>query len=108
MEDLTTGTSRHSTPHSRTLEALGLADAPRDQPLLYPGAWPADSGLLDGDQLLPLDRLVHDGLLAVELGVLLAEQSGPALGLSLGFCALLVSMVFVWRSFYRMRIGSDS
>ena len=60
MEDLTTGTSRHSTPHSRTLEALGLADAPRDQPLLYPGAWPADSGLLDGDQLLPLDRLVHD------------------------------------------------
>ena len=48
------------------------------------------------------------GLLAVELGVLLAEQSGPALGLSLGFCALLVSMVFVWRSFYRMRIGSDS
>src|SRR6185503_865829 len=47
------------------------------------------------------------GLLAVELGVLLAEQRGPALGLSLGFCALLVSMVFVWRSFYRMRIGSD-
>jgi K(+)-stimulated pyrophosphate-energized sodium pump len=48
------------------------------------------------------------GLLAVELGVLLAEQRGPVLGLSLGFCALLVSMIFVWRSFYRMRIGSDS
>jgi len=48
------------------------------------------------------------GLLAVELGVLLADQRGPALGLSLGFCALLVSMVFVWRSFYRMRIGSDA
>jgi K(+)-stimulated pyrophosphate-energized sodium pump len=48
------------------------------------------------------------GLLAVELGVLLADQRGPALGLSLGFCALLISMVFVWRSFYRMRIGSDS
>ena len=28
------------------------------------------------------------GLLAVELGVLLADQRGPALGLSLGFCAL--------------------
>ncbi|MFE7447786.1 hypothetical protein ACFU7X_45825 [Streptomyces chartreusis] len=44
----------------RSLSALGLADAPRDHPLLYPGAWPSDSGLLDGDRLLPLDRLVHD------------------------------------------------
>lgn len=41
----------------RTLEALVLADAPRDHPLTYPGAWPAGSGLLDGDRLLPLDRL---------------------------------------------------
>lgn len=44
----------------RTLKALGLAEAPREHPLLYPGAWPADSGLLDGDRLLPLDRLVHE------------------------------------------------
>ncbi|EGX55686.1 hypothetical protein SZN_31674 [Streptomyces zinciresistens K42] len=44
----------------RSLEALGLAEAPRDHPLRYPGAWPADSGLLAGDRLLPLDRLVHD------------------------------------------------
>ncbi|MFD8999441.1 hypothetical protein ACFV0T_00375 [Streptomyces sp. NPDC059582] len=44
----------------RTLEALGLAEAPRDHPLAYPGAWPAASGLLDGDRLLPLDRLTHD------------------------------------------------
>lgn len=43
-----------------TLEALGLAEAPRDHPLLYPGAWPRESGLLTGDQLLPLDRLVHE------------------------------------------------
>ncbi|MGI5452503.1 hypothetical protein ACQEWB_04830 [Streptomyces sp. CA-249302] len=43
-----------------TLEALGLAVAPRDHPLQYPGAWPAESGLLDGDRLLPLDRLVHE------------------------------------------------
>lgn len=43
----------------RTLEALGLDVAPRDRPLLYPGAWPPDSALLDGDRLLPLDRLVH-------------------------------------------------
>jgi len=48
------------------------------------------------------------GLLAVELGVLLADQRGPALGVLLGFCALAISMVFVWRSFYRMRIGSDA
>ncbi|MEU9480284.1 hypothetical protein [Streptomyces sp. NPDC048191] len=44
----------------RTLEELGLAGAPRDHPLTYPGAWPADSGLLDGDRMLPLERLVYD------------------------------------------------
>lgn len=44
----------------RSLRTLGLADAPRDHPLLYPGAWPSDSGLLDGDRLLPLDRLLYD------------------------------------------------
>ncbi|MEU2064527.1 hypothetical protein [Streptomyces sp. NPDC013455] len=42
-----------------TLAELGLAAAPRDHPLTYPGAWPADSGLLHGDRMLPLDRLVH-------------------------------------------------
>jgi K(+)-stimulated pyrophosphate-energized sodium pump len=46
------------------------------------------------------------GLLAVELGVLLATQHGPGLGLLLGFCFLAISIMFVWRSFYRMRIGS--
>ncbi|MFJ8060457.1 hypothetical protein [Streptomyces sp. NPDC096142] len=40
----------------RTLEALGLDRAPREEPLLYPGAWPAESGLLVGDRLLPLDE----------------------------------------------------
>ncbi|MER7838680.1 hypothetical protein ABTY98_23085 [Streptomyces sp. NPDC096040] len=44
----------------RTLTELGLDQAPRDHPLTYPGVWPADSGLLDGDLLLPLDRLVYD------------------------------------------------
>lgn len=44
----------------RTLDALGLAEVPRERPLLYPGAWPPDSGLLDGDRLLPVDRLVYD------------------------------------------------
>ncbi|MFJ9348031.1 hypothetical protein [Streptomyces sp. NPDC101237] len=44
----------------RTLAELGLDRAPRDHPLAYPGLWPADSGLLDGDRLLPLERLVPD------------------------------------------------
>ncbi|MFC7017252.1 hypothetical protein ACFQMH_37330 [Streptomyces viridiviolaceus] len=44
----------------RTLRALGLAEAPREHPLLYPGAWPAESGLLVGDRLLPLDGPVHE------------------------------------------------
>jgi hypothetical protein len=44
----------------RTLRALGLEKAPREHPLLYPGAWPRDSGLLNGDRLLPLDRLVYE------------------------------------------------
>ncbi|MFI7500879.1 hypothetical protein ACIBVL_20725 [Streptomyces sp. NPDC049687] len=45
----------------RTLEALGLAHAPRDHPLAYPGKWPTESGLLAGDLLLPLERLTHPG-----------------------------------------------
>ncbi|MFI9248817.1 hypothetical protein [Streptomyces sp. NPDC053069] len=44
----------------RTLEELGLAGAPRDHPMTCPGAWPADSGLLHGDRMLPLERLVYD------------------------------------------------
>jgi K(+)-stimulated pyrophosphate-energized sodium pump len=46
------------------------------------------------------------GLLAVELAVQLTADAGPMVGrlLSAGFFAL--SLVFVWRSFYGMRIGS--
>ncbi|MGW0613726.1 hypothetical protein [Streptomyces sp. NPDC002788] len=44
----------------RTLRALGLTEAPREHPLLYPGAWPADSGLLDDERFLPLEQLMHD------------------------------------------------
>ncbi|MEU9518790.1 hypothetical protein [Streptomyces sp. NPDC048224] len=44
----------------RTLAALGLAGVPREEPLLYPGAWPRESGLLDGDRLLPLERPVPE------------------------------------------------
>ncbi len=44
------------------------------------------------------------GLLAVELAVSLAAEQGPVLGRVLGAIFLAVSIVFVWRSFYRMRI----
>ena len=45
------------------------------------------------------------GLLAVELAVSLSAASGPGLGRALSLVFFLLSMVFVWRSFYRMRIG---
>ena len=47
------------------------------------------------------------GLLAVELAVKLAADNGPGLGhfLALGF--FVVSVFFVHRSFYGMRIGAD-
>jgi hypothetical protein len=41
----------------RTLEALGLHEAPRENPLIYPGAWPEDSGLLYKNRLLRLDAV---------------------------------------------------
>ncbi|MBZ5640784.1 MAG: sodium-translocating pyrophosphatase [Acidobacteriia bacterium] len=47
------------------------------------------------------------GLLAVELAVSLTARQGPVLGRSLGAVFLLISIVFVWRSFYRMRIETE-
>jgi K(+)-stimulated pyrophosphate-energized sodium pump len=44
------------------------------------------------------------GLLAVELAVSLSEQRGPGLGHLLAAAFLAVSVVFVYRSFYKMRI----
>ena len=44
------------------------------------------------------------GLLAVELGVQLAAQYGSRTGLLLAAIFFLGSVVFVWRSFYNMRI----
>jgi len=44
------------------------------------------------------------GLLAVELAVTLTASNGPGLSLFLAGLFLAVSMVFVWRSFYGMRI----
>jgi K(+)-stimulated pyrophosphate-energized sodium pump len=45
------------------------------------------------------------GLLAVELAVTLTADQGHGLSLVLAAVFFLVSIVFVWRSFYRMRIG---
>jgi K(+)-stimulated pyrophosphate-energized sodium pump len=44
------------------------------------------------------------GLLAVELGVYLSGERGAVLSQSLAVAFFLVSLVFVYRSFYRMRI----
>ena len=46
------------------------------------------------------------GLLAVELAVSLATEQSTAVTHLLAAAFLLISMVFVWRSFYGMRIGS--
>ena len=46
------------------------------------------------------------GLLAVELAVTLTAESGPGISLALAAAFFAVSLVFVWRSFYGMRIGS--
>ena len=48
------------------------------------------------------------GLLAVELAVQLAEQQGHAITQVLAGVFFAVSIVFVWRSFYGMRIGAGS
>ena len=48
------------------------------------------------------------GLLAVELAVTLAAESGPLLTRALAAIFFAVSLVFVWRSFYAMRIRVSS
>jgi K(+)-stimulated pyrophosphate-energized sodium pump len=47
------------------------------------------------------------GLLAVELAVKLTSDAGAGLSLMLSGIFLVISMVFVYRSFYGMRIGSE-
>jgi K(+)-stimulated pyrophosphate-energized sodium pump len=47
------------------------------------------------------------GLLAVSLAVRLSEQSGTGTSHLLAAVFLAVSVVFVWRSFYAMRIGAS-
>jgi K(+)-stimulated pyrophosphate-energized sodium pump len=46
------------------------------------------------------------GLLAVQLAVRLSAEQGPTLSLGLAAIFFGLSMIFVWRSFYGMRIGS--
>ncbi len=48
------------------------------------------------------------GLLAVELGVSMTEKQGANFSTALAVVFLLISMVFVWRSFYGMRIVGSS
>ena len=48
------------------------------------------------------------GLLAVELGVRLSAEAGAGVSFVLGGVFFALSLVFVWRSFYGMRIGSQA
>ena len=48
------------------------------------------------------------GLLAVSLAVRLAAEQGPFVTRGLAAIFFAVSTIFVWRSFYAMRIGSDT
>src|SRR5438045_3542732 len=47
------------------------------------------------------------GLLAVELAVKLTHDAGSMVSHVLAAAFFIVSMFFVWRSFYGMRIGSE-
>ena len=48
------------------------------------------------------------GLLAVELAVSLSGQHGSTLGFVLAGLFFLVAVIFVWRSFFSMRIGAGA
>jgi K(+)-stimulated pyrophosphate-energized sodium pump len=48
------------------------------------------------------------GLLAVELAVSLTEQRGPSLSHSLAAVFFVIALIFVYRSFYGMRIESNA
>jgi len=45
------------------------------------------------------------GLLAVELGVMLTADAGAGVAIALAAVSVAAALVFVWRSFYGMRIG---
>ena len=47
------------------------------------------------------------GLLAVELAVSLTEKSGPGLPHMLSAAFFIIALVFIYRSFYGMRIESQ-
>ena len=47
------------------------------------------------------------GLLAVELAVSLEKEQGPVLGRVLSGVFLVAALVFIWRSFYAMRIQEE-
>ena len=47
------------------------------------------------------------GLLAVELAVRLTNEQGPMISHLLSALFLIISIFFVWRSFYGMRIGTE-
>ena len=58
-----------------------------------------------GSEMCIRDRF---GLLAVELAVKLTHDAGPAVSLMLSGLFFVISMFFVHRSFYGMRIRAEA
>ena len=62
-----------------------------------------DRGMIDLRGLVYKSRAMHE---AVSLAVNLSREQGSAVSLGLSALFLVLSLIFVWRSFYAMRIGS--
>ena len=55
-----------------------------------------------------ITQLIADAFVAVELAVKLSADNGSRLTLGLAAVFFVISLVFVYRSFYGMRIGGAS
>ena len=67
-----------------------------------------DTLLLHGSWGALERRIDEPDLLAVELAVRLSAEAGTGVSFVLAGVFFALSMVFVWRSFYGMRIGSQA
>ncbi|MFC7217588.1 hypothetical protein ACFQLX_05275 [Streptomyces polyrhachis] len=95
----------------RTLEALGLHQAPREHPLTYPGAWPAESGLLHQRRLLRLrpaaDRRLAKWLVEPPPG---GFRSEPGLDepVRLNYALMRANETLVGERFPVLAVGSNA
>ena len=94
--DAVNGIARRYTPIH--VEAAGPAGASRE-------AAAVQAAYATLVQLYPAQKSTFDARLAVSLAVRLSNEAGTTVSHALAAGFLLVSIVFVWRSFYAMRIG---